>query len=47
MYIRKASRTYNGKTYFNYLLVESVLTRQIYSLLDVGAEVIPTRKTWS
>ena len=26
MYIRKSSRTYNGKTYFNYLLVESVLT---------------------
>ena len=26
MYIRKPSRTYNGKTYFNYLLVESVLT---------------------
>ena len=26
MYIRKASRTYKGKTYFNYLLVESVLT---------------------
>ena len=28
MYIRKASRTYKGKTYFNYLLVESVLTPQ-------------------
>lgn len=26
MYIRKASRTYKGKTYFSYLLVESVLT---------------------
>lgn len=26
MYIRKASRTYKGKTYFNYLLVESHLT---------------------
>src|SRR5580693_5198652 len=26
MYIRKASRVYKGKTYFNYLLVESVLT---------------------
>ena len=26
MYIRKSSRTANGKTYFNYLLVESVLT---------------------
>lgn len=26
MYIRKASRTANGKTYFNYLLVESHLT---------------------
>jgi transposase len=26
MYIRKASRTYKGKTYVNYLLVESVLT---------------------
>lgn len=26
MYIRKASRTYKGKTYSNYLLVESVLT---------------------
>src|SRR6266496_5077232 len=26
MYIRKASRSHNGKTYFNYLLVESVLT---------------------
>ena len=26
MYIRKASHTYKGKTYFNYLLVESVLT---------------------
>jgi len=26
MYIRKSSRTYNGKTYFNYVLVESVLT---------------------
>ena len=26
MYIRRASRTYKGKTYFNYLLVESVLT---------------------
>jgi transposase len=26
MYIRRASRVYNGKTYFNYLLVESVLT---------------------
>jgi hypothetical protein len=26
MYIRKASRVYKGKTYSNYLLVESVLT---------------------
>ena len=26
MYIRKASRTYKGKTYFNYLLVESIVT---------------------
>ena len=26
MYIRKSSRTYNGKTYFNYVLVESFLT---------------------
>ena len=26
MYIRKASRTYKGKTYSNYLLVESILT---------------------
>ncbi len=26
MFIRKSSRTANGKTYFNYLLVESVLT---------------------
>lgn len=26
MYIRKASRTYKGKTYFNYLLVESIST---------------------
>src|ERR671924_410524 len=26
MYIRKASRTYKGKTYVNYCLVESVLT---------------------
>ena len=26
MYIRKSSRTYNDKTYFNYVLVESVLT---------------------
>src|SRR5260370_13402256 len=26
MYIRKSSQTYNGKTYFNYVLVESVLT---------------------
>jgi hypothetical protein len=26
MYIRKASRTYKGKTYYNYCLVESVLT---------------------
>ena len=26
MYIRKASRTYKDKTYFNYLLVESVVT---------------------
>jgi DNA-binding NarL/FixJ family response regulator len=26
MYIRKASRVYKGKTYFNYLLVESVVT---------------------
>jgi hypothetical protein len=26
MYIRKASRTYKGKTYSNYLLVESLLT---------------------
>jgi len=26
MYIRKASRVYKGKTYFHYLLVESVLT---------------------
>jgi transposase len=26
MYIRKSSRTYNGKTYTNYILVESVLT---------------------
>jgi transposase len=26
MYIRRASRVYKGKTYFNYLLVESVLT---------------------
>ena len=25
MYIRKASRTYKGKTYSNYLLVESIL----------------------
>jgi transposase len=28
MYIRKASRTYKGKTYYNYCLVESVLTRK-------------------
>jgi transposase len=28
MYIRKTSRTYKGKTYTNYLLVESVVTRQ-------------------
>src|SRR6266849_5455976 len=28
MYIRKSSRTYNGKTYFNYVLVESVLTHK-------------------
>ena len=28
MYIRKASRTVHGKTYFNYLLVESHLTPQ-------------------
>jgi hypothetical protein len=26
MYIRKSSRTTKGKTYFNYVLVESVLT---------------------
>src|SRR6266536_1810175 len=26
MYIRRASRVYKGKTYFNYLLVESILT---------------------
>ena len=26
MYIRKSSRTYNGKTYTNYVLVESVVT---------------------
>jgi hypothetical protein len=26
MYIRKASRTYKGKTYFHYLLVESIVT---------------------
>ena len=26
MYIRKASRTYKGKTYSNYLLVESIVT---------------------
>ena len=26
MYIRKSSRTAKGKTYFNYVLVESVLT---------------------
>ena len=26
MYIRKSSRTYKGKTYSNYVLVESVLT---------------------
>ena len=26
MYIRKTSRTYKGKTYCNYLLVESILT---------------------
>ena len=26
MYLRKAARTYKGKTYFHYLLVESVLT---------------------
>jgi len=26
MYIRKSSRTHKGKTYFNYVLVESVLT---------------------
>jgi hypothetical protein len=26
MYLRKASRTARGKTYFNYLLVESHLT---------------------
>jgi transposase len=28
MYIRKSSRTHKGKTYFNYVLVESVLTPQ-------------------
>jgi hypothetical protein len=26
MYIRRSSRTYNGKTYTNYVLVESVVT---------------------
>src|SRR2546422_8707450 len=26
MYLRKASRTYKGKTYTNHLLVESILT---------------------
>src|SRR5215831_8680428 len=26
MYIRKSTRTYNGKTYTNYLLVESIQT---------------------
>src|SRR6202035_4355670 len=42
MYIRRASRVYNGKTYFNYLLVESVLTpkgprqRVICSLGDLS-----------
>ena len=28
MYLRKSSRTYKGRTYSNYLLVESVLTPQ-------------------
>jgi len=42
MYIRKASRTYKGKTYSNYLLVESILTpkgprqRVICSLGDLS-----------
>ncbi len=42
MFIRKSSRTYKGKTYFNYVLVESVLTpkgprqRAICSLGDLS-----------
>src|ERR1700758_2891902 len=43
MYIRKSIRSYNGKTYVNYVLVESVHTpkgprqKTICSLGDLGA----------
>ncbi len=35
MYIRKSSRTYNGKTYFNYVLVEGPRQKIICSLGDL------------
>jgi len=49
MYIRKSIRSYNGKTYLNYVLVESVHTakgprqKTICSLGDLGAR---SRKEW-
>ena len=45
MYIRKSSRTYEGKTYFNYVLVENTLTpRELYQKLRIGSEIIRPRK---
>ena len=35
MYIRKSIRTYNGKTYTNYVLVESVVTPNATRLKSV------------
>src|ERR1700758_3922156 len=49
MYIRKSIRSYNGKTYVNYVLVESVHTakgprqKTICSLGDLGAR---SREEW-
>src|SRR6201981_2079112 len=49
MYIRKSIRSYNGKTYVNYVLVESVHTakgprqKSICSLGDLGAR---SREEW-
>ena len=49
MYIRKSIRSYNGRTYVNYVLVESVHTakgprqKTICSLGDLGAR---SREEW-